>query len=79
MTEDHIDLSISNKFNLQGARLSTITQALAYKGIRGNITLEPRIKTIINLDLTRYVIQSITGQLESNTTIWTRCKNKDIQ
>lgn len=30
---DELDLSIPDDFNLQGAKLSTITQALAYKGI----------------------------------------------
>jgi ribonuclease HI len=34
LTEDSIDLTIPNEFNLQGAKLATITQALAYKGIR---------------------------------------------
>jgi ribonuclease HI len=34
LTEDSIDLTIPNEFNLQGAKLATMTQAQAYKGIR---------------------------------------------
>ncbi|KAG1799825.1 RnaseH-domain-containing protein [Suillus plorans] len=45
-TTDPIDLSVPNEFNLQGAKLSAITQALAHK-------------TAINLEITRHAIKEI--------------------
>lgn len=31
-----------------------------------------------NLEIIRYVIQSITGHLETDVNIWQGCRNKDI-
>ncbi|KAG1877872.1 hypothetical protein DFJ58DRAFT_902831 [Suillus subalutaceus] len=77
-TPDELDLSIPDKFNLQGANLSAITQALAYKGIRQKINITPRRKTTNNLDVTRYALQELTGQLETDSTIWTNSRHRDI-
>jgi hypothetical protein len=49
--EDHIDLSIPDEFNLQGAKLSEITQAIAYKGIRTSSKMTPRRAATNNLDI----------------------------
>ncbi|KAG1840786.1 RnaseH-domain-containing protein [Suillus tomentosus] len=77
-TDDHINLQIPNEFNLQGAKLSAITQALAYKGIMGKKTKPIRRATTNNLEIIRYAIQSITGHLETDANIWQGCRNKDI-
>lgn len=39
MTPDGLDLQTPDEFNVQGAKLSAMTQALAYKGIR-NVKME---------------------------------------
>jgi len=38
---DHIDLAIPVKFDLQGAKLAAITQAIAYKGINSQKAAKP--------------------------------------
>ncbi|KAG2748708.1 RnaseH-domain-containing protein [Suillus brevipes Sb2] len=78
LTEDTLDLTIPDEFNLQGARLATMTQALAYKGIREQKRNTERRATTNYLDITRYAIQDITGQLETNENIWKGNENKDI-
>lgn len=75
---DHIDLSIPNEFNLQGARLSAITQSLAYKAIRKQKKPTQRRQTTINLEVTRHAIQELTGHSENDTNIWNGCRNKDL-
>ncbi|KAG1856507.1 ribonuclease H-like protein [Suillus tomentosus] len=79
--EDQIDLSIPNEWNLQGAKLSSVSQSLAYKGIKKQNETKnpPRRVTTGNLDIARYAIQEITGNLENDSAIWTGCRNKDIQ
>ncbi|KAG1798240.1 RnaseH-domain-containing protein [Suillus plorans] len=77
-TTDPIDLSVPNEFNLQGAKLSAITQALAYKGIRERKDSTQRRKTAINLEITRHTIKELTGHLENDMNIWNGCRNKDL-
>ncbi|KAG2050448.1 ribonuclease H-like protein [Suillus hirtellus] len=76
--EDAIDLSVPDEFNLQGAALSLITQAKAYKGIRTKIKPKPRRQTTNNLDITRYALQTLTGHLEEDAAIWMGCRNTDL-
>jgi hypothetical protein len=78
LTEDSIDLTIPNEFNLQGAKLATMTQALAYKGIREQKKKSERPITKNFLDIARFAIQNITGQLETDESIWKGSENKDI-
>jgi ribonuclease HI len=78
LTEDYIDLQIPDEFNLQGAKLSEVSQALAYKGIMEQKTTKTRRTTKNNLEIIRYAIQSITNQLETDASIWKGCRNKDI-
>jgi ribonuclease HI len=81
LTEDQLDLSIPDEWNLQGAKISSISQSLAYKGIKKQNETKnpPRRATTSNLDIARYAIQEITGNLEHDSAIWTGCRNKDIQ
>jgi hypothetical protein len=55
-----------------------MTQALAYKGIREQKKTSARRATTNNLDIIRFAIQNITGQLETNASIWQGNKHKDI-
>ena len=73
-----IDLSVDGKFNLTGAQLSYMSQALAYKGIR-ELKVQPyQISTIINLDITRHAVKTISGKMPTDATIWHSIRNKDI-
>jgi hypothetical protein len=67
---DELDLEILIEFNLQGAKLATLTQATAYRGIMEKKNTTPRNSATRNLQLTRDAIQHITGDLESDATIW---------
>jgi len=53
---DILDLRIPIEFNIQGAKLSTLTQAKAYRGILERRQYEPRNTTINHLQLTREAI-----------------------
>ena len=67
---DELNLEIPKEFDLQGAKLATLTQAIAYKGIlerRGPYT---RPATANNLELARDAIARYTQKLETNKTIW---------
>ena len=68
--EDKIDLKVPEHFNLQGAKLSTITQAIAYKGIYEQEIKEQRQTTHLNLEKIRNDIEHQTGMLETNEALW---------
>ena len=51
-TPDILNLDIPNEFDLQGAKLATLTQALAYKGVLRNKMHRKRLTTEANLLLT---------------------------
>ncbi|KAH7912007.1 hypothetical protein BJ138DRAFT_984331, partial [Hygrophoropsis aurantiaca] len=37
-----------------------------------------RRQTTINLDITRYVIEELTGNLETDASLWEACRHKDL-
>jgi ribonuclease HI len=76
---DNINLTIPNEFNLQGAKLSSITQAIAYHGIRTMTQLTPRRATTINLDMARHAVKDISNHLETDATIWKNCRRKELR
>jgi len=53
---DILDLRILIEFDIQGVKLSTLTQAKAYRGILERRQYEPRITTINHLQLTHEAI-----------------------
>ena len=57
-------------FDLQGAKLTTMTQALAYQGIMALRNPHPRMAPTQNLEWTRRVIQIYQGSLEMDEAIW---------
>lgn len=67
---DDLDLQIPMEFSTRGAKLSAMTQALAYKGIR-QIKMErtPPVLPDLLLEI-REAIRSFNGQHETNATIW---------
>jgi ribonuclease HI len=67
---DELDLEIPKEFDLQGAHITSLTQATTYKGIlekRGPYTRET---TSINLERPRITIADLTGELETNESLW---------
>lgn len=75
---DHIDLSIPDNFNISGAKLSCISQATLYKGIKELNQAEKRIATITQLDITRYAVKDLSGNLPTDPRIWLSIRSKDI-
>jgi len=69
-TPDKLDLQIPAEFNIQGTKLSVMTQALAYKGIQQSKTEKapPIMPTL--LQGIRDAILHFNGQCETDATIW---------
>ena len=79
MTPDVMDLTVPKEFDLQGAKLATITQALAYRGIKERHAPRDRDATNRNLNLTRIALLSYTGEMETNESIWLSLQNPAIR
>ncbi|KAG1837267.1 RnaseH-domain-containing protein [Suillus subalutaceus] len=75
---DAIDLYVPRNFDLQGAKLSNITQKLAYQALKNGTHLEYNRQTLGLLSLTRATIESMTATIETDEVIWRSCRNKDI-
>ncbi|KAG1728984.1 ribonuclease H-like protein [Suillus paluster] len=75
---DTINMSVPLEFDLQGAKLMSMTQQLAYRGILAKTHLDYKKTTLSLLDITRYAIETVSKTIESDKTIWTSCRNKDI-
>ena len=67
---DDLDLHIPEEYTVQGAKLSAMTQALAYKGIRLNKTKNTPPITPNLLQRIREAIRALNGQSETDATIW---------
>ena len=76
---DEFSLEIPAHFDVQGAKLATITQALAYRGLREAEDPLSRRTTTRNLDLIRRDIQQQNGELETNEAIWQSLKGHLIR
>jgi len=77
--EDHINLTISDEFNVQGPKLNTLTQAIAYRGIKESRKTPTRQTTKENLQKTCDAIHKYTGSLEMDKTIWLSIRKQEIQ
>ncbi|KAG1809377.1 ribonuclease H-like domain-containing protein [Suillus subaureus] len=79
ITTDVIDTYVPRNFDLQGAKMSRITQRLAYKAL---MMKKKHIKykrpTLGLLDVMRYAIKALTTMLETDESIWQGCRNKDL-
>lgn len=73
-----VPLQYDPRFILSGAQISTLTQSLAYKAIRGAIPYEPRTSTVRNLDVARYAVQAITDRLPTDGSLWKSLRSPDI-
>lgn len=76
---DQILLDIPANFDLQGAKLATITQATAYRGICENKKRTPRRTTNISLDKIGNDIDRTTGSQVTDEAIWTHIRKPPIR
>ena len=74
-----MSLDIPKDYDLQGAKLATLTQAVAYKGIQLQATTPPRPTTNRNLETIRQSIQAYQGSLETDKTIWNSLRKRTIR
>jgi ribonuclease HI len=78
-TPDPLDLSIPQEFDTQGAKLSTLTQSTAYKGIIQSKDSPDRLSTVRNLQMMRNALAQYTNTLETNETLWNNTRRKEIR
>ena len=78
-TPDTLSLSIPEEFDLQGAKLATISQALAYRGIRERGKKDARTVTDANIEAARVAITAYTGLDETDRTIWRSTRKRTIR
>ena len=78
-TPDTLDLNIPNTFNVQGAKLATLTQAKAYRGILERKRIPTRQSTSDNIQLAREAIERYLGHSETDATIWRGMRNTSIR
>ncbi|KAJ7573890.1 hypothetical protein C8J56DRAFT_1033463 [Mycena floridula] len=87
VSEDEVDLEADARLRLTGAKLSTITQALAYKAIRFkklNRTTKTfrkkieRRETTRNLETTCYAAEELSRSLPSDQKIWRVTRHQDL-
>jgi len=76
---DILNLDVPVTFDLQGAKLSALNQAIAYRGIMERL-MHPRRKTTLeNLQTTREAIHRYNDLLETDETIWTGMRQRPLQ
>ena len=79
-TPDILDMEIPMEFDLQGAKLATLSQAKAYRGIqRRKPPPKERHRMRRNLNCARDALQDFTGNLETDETIWRGLKRPAIR
>ena len=72
-------LNVPDHFDLQGAKLSKLTQAIAYQGIYEKAPRKERHTTNLNLEKVWSGIADQTGSLETNETIWNLIRKTPIR
>ncbi|KAH9986337.1 ribonuclease H-like protein [Russula compacta] len=67
---DQLDLSIPDEFNIQGAKLKTLTQAIAYRSIMDSKPNPPRPSSAENIQIAQTALTTINGTQETAETVW---------
>jgi len=75
---DMLELKVPKEYNLQGAKLATITQVLAYKGIQERTPVPIRPQAEINLQMAREAITTHLNTLETDAAIWQSLRKKTL-
>jgi ribonuclease HI len=77
--QDQLNLDIPVTFDLQGAKLTALTQATAYRGIMERQTPQKRATTTTNLQLTREALHNYNNVLETDETIWSNMRQRTLR
>lgn len=75
---DDLPLQTHPSFTLTGAKLATLTQALAYRGIRELKPTPPREATSRTIEMARQSIKANTNRLRPDKIIWKSIRSPDI-
>ena len=78
-TPDILELTIPKEFDLQGAKIATISQSTAYKGIMERKPPPFRLTTLSNLQYTREALAAFHNTQETDATIWNGLKSTAIR
>ncbi|KNZ80655.1 Ribonuclease H1, partial [Termitomyces sp. J132] len=76
--QDEIDLRIPKGYDLSGAKLVSVMQALVYKGILESQLAPTRRGTAVNLDMTRWAAKDRIGVLPLDRVIWKSLRDKAL-
>jgi ribonuclease HI len=76
--EPEMDLSAPPNFELTGAKLGTMSQAMLYKGILAGRKKTIRQNTLIQLDIVRGAVEQINGLPPIDANIWKAAQSKDF-
>ncbi len=76
---DQLSLSIPKDYDLQGAKLKTITQSLTYQGIRERAPQTTCPATERNLSMIKEAIHTYQNTWETTRSIWKSIKKHTIQ
>ncbi|EPS93004.1 hypothetical protein FOMPIDRAFT_1136984 [Fomitopsis schrenkii] len=66
-------------FRLSGAKLGSLTQAVAYRGIRELTAPPPRTSTTVQIEATRDHLRAIPNADDEELDIWEGIRHKDIR
>ena len=76
---NNLSLDIPKEFDLQGAKLSTLSQTIAYQGIMECKPLCVRPATALNVQRIREALWAYHNELETDETIWKGTQNHTIR
>ncbi|KNZ81408.1 Ribonuclease H1 [Termitomyces sp. J132] len=74
-----IDLETLAAFNIQGAKLAAVSQAMIYKGIIENLKTPHRRGTETHLDMTRWAVKALNDEAPTDNRIWLSLKDKAMR
>ena len=74
-----LSFEIPKEFDLQGAKLATITQSTAYRGIQESKSHPPRATSTRNIQTARNAIHAYNETLETDETLWKEIRNRTLR
>ncbi|KZT20340.1 hypothetical protein NEOLEDRAFT_1229536 [Neolentinus lepideus HHB14362 ss-1] len=81
LNPDILDLSVPNNFALPGAKLSTLTQHIAYQAIRRikEVKHPPRRSASNNLARIQAGLEELNEHPETTAQLWLQCRNTNLR
>ncbi|KAH9843024.1 uncharacterized protein C8Q71DRAFT_877817 [Rhodofomes roseus] len=73
-----VDLSVNRAFELSGAKMTTLTQAIAYRGIRDNLRIHDRSRTATQVQRTIVNVKVGGTRAATPAELWTSIRHKDF-